>query len=200
MKGVFTMMSNFEKMFAMMQKMEQMMTMFDKFEAMMGGSDEPQVAKAEATPPTTTSNTGRVSVEDILAEANAQQATTKEKVDVQAEFGFWKRTNQDGNSTTWCGWANPNNFERVFPGHRLYRINDFYLKKLGIKHTCYPGQDGKMIYSTNYNMRTADAKRILANYQVRDKVAKADKVAFNEYMSKTNAKAQQAVSDDWFEN
>lgn len=135
----------------------------------------------------------RVSAADILAESK----NTPTKAHEPSEFNFWRAVNRDGESRTWCGWANPNNGEPNFPGHKLYRINDFYIKKLGGKHSCY-SVNGELKYSAKYDMRNG-RQVMLANYQVRNVVAKDDREAFIEYMKTASEKARSAMDESWFE-
>jgi hypothetical protein len=178
-----------QEMMAMMAQMNAMMETMQKMMSTMV-SNQPQVAPAEVVeqPVTPTTPSFKVSADTVLAES---------KTNEPSEFGFWKALNREGNEYTWCGWANPNNGESNFPGHRMYRINDFYLKSLGIHHSGYRGNDGNMRYSSKYNMRGAEARGILARYQVRTEVAKKDEKAFMEYMEKASPTAKQAFSKDW---
>ena len=168
----------------MMPKMMEMM-MTSMMNSMMGAMGAPQVAEAAVEAPAK-QEVRKVSLEELLADASA------------VEFGCWKAINRDGEEYTWCGWCNQNNGEADFPGHQLYRVNDFYLKKLGIKHSCYKASNGEMKFSPKYNIRTGNAKALIAHYQIRSKVAQKDKDEFLKYIEQYE-KAKKAMNDSWIE-
>jgi hypothetical protein len=171
-----------------------------------------QIAHAEAidTPPTekvgqlthvpAKQESFRVSAEDILAEAKTDRAKALEP----SEFNFWKRVTTKGNTTTWCGWANPNNGEENYPGHKLFYINHFYITNLGVRRDGF--SDGtRWISLPGYNIRKQGNMRIMADYEVRNVVEKKDKEAFEQFMAEMNEGRQKrnkvaiTPTKDWFE-
>lgn len=128
----------------------------------------------------------KLSIDDI-------KETEKSAETVNAELGYWESISKDGKPYRWYGWADPETGERVFPGKKLYHINDFYLKRdYGAYH---PGK------TTSYKFKNGGLNAVLTQYKVHTEVESKDSKEFIAFMkAKEDKKVSQAHDGDIYTN
>ena len=180
--------NNFENMMSsMMDKMmESMMEkMMESMMSSMMSSFGVATTPAEVEPEVK-KTAKKLSVDDLNAAEKSEKA-------VNAELGYWESISKNGKPYRWFGWADPESGERVFPGKKLYHINDFYLKRdYGAYH---PGK------TTSYKFKDGGLNAVLTQYKVHTELDEKDAKEFIAFMkSKEDKKAVQAHDTDIYTN
>ena len=182
-------MANFEEMMGNFMEMYMAKYMEAAMQKMMGDlMGEPTVAKAEVTTPVQPTAV-RVTAEELENEYSNEVADSS-----NAELGAWKSVDKNGKSYVWYGWADANTGKPVFPGKRLYHINDFYLKR---DYDAYhPGK------TTRYKFKNGGASAFIKCYKTRNEVAKEDAQAFIKFMQDKESARAERVHDtpDFYTN